>query len=124
MAASGAQFGGNIWENPQVFQVNKRMPHVPLKGHATPEAALEAVQSIGRTLDKSIQISHYQHILNGFWDFKLFDSPADVPSGFWLPEAHLQEWSQVRARHRVPQLNVYDRSSCMNVLECAGNHVG
>lgn len=89
--------GGKIWENPQVFQVNKRQPHVPLQSYATPEAAIEAVQSIGRTLNDSLQISQHQHDLNGFWDFKLFDSPADVPDGFWLPEARLREWTQVRA---------------------------
>lgn len=82
------------------LQVNKRSAHVPLSANVEVESAVEAVQNIGRTLDKSSQ-SPNKKVLDGFWDFQLFDSPADVPNGFWQPDAHLQGWGQVRA---VPEL--------------------
>lgn len=91
---------GNIWENPQVFHVNKRASHVPLHSFPSEEAAIEYFSQVGRSSEGENHLGQRTY-LDGYWDFKLYDCPEDVPSGFWAPEALCQNWGKVRCRRRI-----------------------
>jgi len=70
------------WQNPAVFQINVRKPHVPLKSHQSVDAALRAVASYAAR--SSHQTPQGKHLLNAEdWRFKLYDSPRDVPMAFY-----------------------------------------
>lgn len=95
MSLSQASPAGRIWENPQVFGINKRAPHVPLNSFVQSDSAVEHIFRIGRTVDKDEHSAHKQY-LDGFWDFKLFRCPEDVPDAFFMPEFACNGWSQIR----------------------------
>lgn len=86
--------GGRVWEDPSVYGINKRSPHVPLHAYATREAALEAVARIGRQTSSGQRGARLS--LSGAWDFKLFDRPGDVPEGFSQADFSTADWAPVR----------------------------
>ena len=56
----------NDWQNPVVFQRNRINAHSPHHGYKTLKDALHNTNAQKRSL-------------NGQWDFRLFEAPANVP---------------------------------------------
>lgn len=78
------------WENPTVFGINKRDSHVPLRSHASPDAAAAWFL---RGAQPGIRMTP----LNGSdWKFHLFEKPAAVPPEFYAPSFDANGWGKVR----------------------------
>lgn len=71
----------NNWENPNVFQINKLDAHSPLKIYLNEEDALV----------KNRLKSKYFKILNGIWNFKLFNSPREINNNF-----EIKDWEYIQ----------------------------
>ena len=82
-----------------MFGINRRAAHVPLNSFRDEASAFEHIVCIGRTIT-SDEGPDNRIMLNGMWDFQLFPKPADVPSGFWMPDCSLPSWKQVRCRQK------------------------
>ena len=53
------------WENPTVFEINKRPPHAYFIPYQNQEAALQA----------DVKTSDRYQLLNGIWNFKFYSNP-------------------------------------------------
>jgi beta-galactosidase/beta-glucuronidase len=73
------------WENPAVFDRNKMPPHVPLDYFPDRATALE-----GRNA-----ISPYVRFLNGAWEFKWAEKPADAIQDFEQVDFDASDWSMI-----------------------------
>ncbi len=92
--------GHKIWQSPQVTGVNRLKAHTPLSSWRTEQAALEE------------QASSSVLLLDGEWDFTLFDSPEVVPE-HWYKQG-LEDNNKIT----VPgnwQMQGYDRPIYTNV---------
>lgn len=73
------------WQNPVVYQRNRINGHSPLHGYPSVDDALAGKQANKRSL-------------NGKWDFRLFDSPFEVPESVLaktLSEEEKPQWQGI-----------------------------
>jgi beta-galactosidase len=75
----------NDWEDPRVFERNRRTAHVPLAAYADAASAL--------TCDRTA--SSYVASLNGEWRFHLAPRPAQVPPGFFEDDFNASGWDAI-----------------------------
>lgn len=88
----GDRLGGRPWEDPGVFGINKRRPHVKTRSYSFPEDVLATY-----TLLSDRERSSRHHSLNGQdWDFALYPSPDSVP-----PAAELGTQNPSHSWHKV-----------------------
>ena len=82
-----AQTKGEIpdWENPQMFNQNKELPHTTLMPFKTVEDALTQKRNE----------SVFYKTLSGTWKFHLSHNPADRPSDFYLPDFNVTSWDDL-----------------------------
>ncbi|KAK3289034.1 hypothetical protein CYMTET_3509 [Cymbomonas tetramitiformis] len=73
------------WENPLVVSRNTISPHVPLYSFTDAATALKFWREDSGSPSSRNALSRVM-ILNGEWDFKLVDSPDDIPIGFEQPK--------------------------------------
>ncbi len=73
------------WENPLVFERNRRPSHAPLGGFPTAEAALSCDRMSSPNL----------RLLNGEWKFHLAPDPWHVPQGFFRTEFDDTAWAGI-----------------------------
>ncbi len=76
---------GNEWEDPAVFKVGTVAPHATFIPYADEKSAL--------LLDGKASL-RYQS-LNGDWQFRWVEKPADVPAGFFRPEFDASAWKTI-----------------------------
>lgn len=76
-----------FWEDPGCTGINRRAAHAPLRSFPDADAALRyftaPVPAPPDTLSHATP--RMQRLSGGEWDFKLYDSPAAVPAGFYEP---------------------------------------
>ncbi|MFH2002342.1 MAG: glycoside hydrolase family 2 TIM barrel-domain containing protein [Planctomycetota bacterium] len=77
--------GAQLWEDPAVFNINKRPPHTPLHVYADLDSA-----RLGRS-----QESPYLYSLNGSWAFRWFPKPADAPDDFFKADTDISAWDEI-----------------------------
>lgn len=75
----------NIWEDPQIVQVNRLPQRSYFFPYATKEDAL--------TYDKNN--SEYYRLLNGDWSFLYFDSVLDVPDELFQRDVEIESWNTI-----------------------------
>lgn len=93
----------NIWENPQLVEINREPPHVTLVPYQDQASALSGER----------HVSARWQLLNGQWKFKYCAAPADVPPDF--PATIMQDWAEIP----VPghwELNGYGHPHYTNVI--------
>jgi beta-galactosidase len=73
------------WENPDVFAINKELPHATLFPFETRAAALE----------RNPALSDYYQSLNGSWKFNWVRMPADRPTDFYIEEYDDSGWAEI-----------------------------
>ncbi|MCB1142354.1 MAG: DUF4981 domain-containing protein [Leptospiraceae bacterium] len=76
---SGTKFE---WENPEIFGINKELPHSTL----TPFASIEEAESGS---------SRYLINLNGDWKFHFVQSPEERPIEFYKPDFNDSDWKTI-----------------------------
>ena len=107
--------GVRAWEDPSVFAVNKRAAHTPLHSFQNVAQAFEHVAAIGRAVHSEAPVSKL--VLNGTWQFRLFDSPEDVPEDFHTADTKdVEDWHQV---HVAPLSPGYWPSALSGGVVCA-----
>ena len=80
------------WENPAVYNINKRKPHVPLRSFTDISQIYEFYDLT--TPDPRLP---RQITLDGdCWRFQIVEKPSLVPPGFWDPDFDASGWSKVR----------------------------
>ena len=67
------------WHNPTCFAINRLPAHVPLRSFQS-ESKARAGTAGSRT-----------QLLDGEWQFRLFDCPEDVPVSWLAEDAHTQD---------------------------------
>lgn len=72
------------WENPLVTGQNRLAAHVPLAGYQSEDEAHQVTQTAS---------SHFQ-LLNGQWQFKLYDRPELVDAAFITPDFS-EQWPAI-----------------------------
>lgn len=106
-----AHTGASDWENPQVFGINQRTSHVPLRSHTSPDAA--AIHYQQGTQPNGSRVTS----LNGSnWRFRLFDQPEDVPEGFQGSKFSAEGWSKVRCKVWAARASASSCDSC--IVKC------
>lgn len=82
----------NDWENPYVIGISKRKAHTPLYSFRAPDDAL-------RRFRKELEPCGSGRVqLDGpEWQFRLFDSPTQVPARFWEDVVDEDGWHPVRS---------------------------
>lgn len=88
LVLSGNIFGQEIkpeWENPEIFGINKLAPHAYFIPFQNQEAAVSL----------NVGISDRYQLLNGQWDFKLYNNPDDTPEGFVSPDYDTRDWDSI-----------------------------
>lgn len=86
-----ARTGARDWENPQVFGINQRTSHVPLRSHTSTDAAAARYLR-----DPQPGGNRVTSLNGGDWQFRLFDKPEDVSEGFQESDFAADGWSKVR----------------------------
>lgn len=90
------------WEDPRLTGRGLTSPHVPLSCLDTTEQALSGAPS------------GWQQSLNGDWQFKLYDRPEAVPSGFSAEDFDDTHWDALNVPSNW-QLHGYDKPIYTNV---------
>lgn len=88
------------WETPLTTQINKVSAHSPLNGYKT-------------LADARHKKNPQRQLLNGLWEFKLFDSPEDVNEGL-LSEQTDDNWQTISVPSNW-QLQGFDKPIYCNV---------
>ena len=83
----------NDWENPAVFGINKRSPHVTLRSFTSKDQVFEHYRLLSEQATSPRRLSLNSD--TGQWKFKLVDRPKDVPDSFWQPEYDTSQWDEV-----------------------------
>jgi beta-galactosidase len=73
------------WENPEVFDINRMVPHVNTVPFSTKESALG---------NKKSQSKFYKS-LNGMWKFHWVKKPADRPKDFYKENYDVSQWDEI-----------------------------
>ena len=74
------------WENPNMFNQNKEIPH----------ASMMPFETIEKALSNKHQASVYYKSLNGTWKFNWVRKPADRPHDFFKPTYDVSEWDDIK----------------------------
>lgn len=82
------------YENPAVFGINKRAPHVPLRSYTDKKQILNYYG----TLDKKTTSPRVQLLDGKSWRFRYFENPHLVPVGFENVLFEDDDWNEVRPR--------------------------
>ncbi|MCF6268979.1 MAG: DUF4981 domain-containing protein [Melioribacteraceae bacterium] len=93
------------WENPEIIERNKELPHATLIPYKTEEAALEGNRY------KSL----FMKSLNGEWKFKYSKTPDIRPINFYELDYNFSDWEDIT----VPanwQLEGFDKPYYFNML--------
>ncbi len=73
------------WENPEVFGINRELPHVNTVSFSDKESAVE----------KKINESEYYKSLNGIWKFNWVKKPSDRPMDFYKEDYDVNQWDDI-----------------------------
>lgn len=88
------------WENPSIFAVNKRKPHVPLRSFTDPAQAFRHFRLLYDALSSQSLSSPSSRPrrwpLETGWKFRLYDAPESVPDGFEAINFDCEDWDLVR----------------------------
>ncbi|MCS7120127.1 MAG: glycoside hydrolase family 2 TIM barrel-domain containing protein [Nitrososphaerota archaeon] len=77
--------GVHDWENQKIFDRGKEPPHATLMPYPNEWEAIKCERT-----NSSWFLS-----LNGLWKFRLYESPINVPDGFYKPEFKTDEWDEI-----------------------------
>lgn len=75
-----------VWENPEIFQINREYPHAAFFRHATEASALAAA---------TYENSPFYQSLNGTWKFQWVPKPADRSHYFYRPDYDVSDWDDM-----------------------------
>lgn len=75
----------NDWENQSIVHRNREPMHVPLGAYANEQEAAACNR----------RSSSYVKVLDGEWEFKLADSPEQVPEGFYAEYFESTDWGRI-----------------------------
>jgi beta-galactosidase len=75
----------NDWENPNVFGINKELPH----------ATFIPFPRLNQALGTEPKNSPWYKSLNGKWKFNWSLKPADRPLDFWKPDFDDRSWKEI-----------------------------
>jgi len=73
------------WENPEVFGINRELPHVNTVPFSDQKSALEKKKSQ----------SVFYKSLNGMWKFHWVKKPADRPLDFYREDYDVSQWDEI-----------------------------
>ena len=82
---SRKQNSETIWENPQIFGVNKELPHASYIPFSTRTEALQNHPAASPCFRS----------LNGKWKFKWVRKPADRPKNFYKDDYNVSQWDDI-----------------------------
>ncbi|CAD7702984.1 unnamed protein product [Ostreobium quekettii] len=80
------------WENPAVFGINKRGPHVPLQAHPSVSSALQLWSQGGRL---GVGNCNKVQLTGCRWKYCVVDSPMLVPEGFAKKSYDDSSWDTI-----------------------------
>ena len=96
------EFLPSDWENPAVFEKGQTAPHAFYIPYDVADDALKNKKS-----------PNFQ-LLNGLWNFKLVNTPEEVPEDFWNPKFDVEEWDEIKVPSNW-QMEGYDYPKFRNV---------
>lgn len=73
------------WENPEMFNQNKELPH----------ATLMPFKDVASALSKKREESIYYRTLSGIWKFNWSPKPADRPVDFYKSSFDVSDWDNI-----------------------------
>jgi beta-galactosidase len=97
-------FVEKYWENPNILHVNTEKPRAYYIPYVNEEDAFT----------RKRYISPLYQTLNGIWNFKYYDSVADVQDGFYEEDADLTEWDKLIVPSNW-QMHGFDKPHYTNV---------
>lgn len=74
-----------LWQNHEVFGINKEAPHATFFSFSSTSGALKNLK----------ESSPYYQSLNGFWKFNFVMKPADRPAGFHKDDYPVNDWPDI-----------------------------
>eukprot|EP00191_Tetraselmis_sp_GSL018_P002102 CAMPEP_0177619760 /NCGR_PEP_ID=MMETSP0419_2-20121207/26471_1 /TAXON_ID=582737 /ORGANISM="Tetraselmis sp., Strain GSL018" /LENGTH=242 /DNA_ID=CAMNT_0019119127 /DNA_START=50 /DNA_END=777 /DNA_ORIENTATION=- len=79
------------WENPTVYQIGVRTPHVPLWSYTSVSSAIERLLLLPKAQEDTSPFKFY--LSGSAWRFTLVDRAEDVPDQFWEPDFDDRSWN-------------------------------
>ena len=77
--------GGNDWENPKVYDLNKTPRHVTKMPFQSIESAMSGIN----------ENSEYFKSLNGSWKFNWVGNPGERPADFYMTDYNVSNWDDI-----------------------------
>lgn len=74
-----------VWENEQIFGINKETPHASLVPYSSKEMALKDDKSLSKNIKS----------LNALWKFHWSPNPESRPKSFYKPNFNAKKWDKI-----------------------------